>query len=164
LLATEQRNLRSHITELRPFLPGRPAGDFGLADRLEKLAEQIRLQWNHAIEITIHPPVPRISMSMAREIFFVVNESLINAVRHAGASCVRAELSFDSGRVKITVIDDGQGFPFCGRYELDTLFEIKRGPVTLTERISALKGTLSIDSRETGAHLDITLPITEYGG
>jgi signal transduction histidine kinase len=100
---------------------------------------------------------------MAREIYFIVNESLINAVRHAGASSVHAELSFDSDRINITVIDDGNGFPFHGRYELDTLFEMKRGPRTLKERISALKGTLSIDSRETGAHLDITLPLTEHG-
>ena len=163
LLAAEQRELRLHINELRPFLPDRPAEDFGLADRLQKLAEQIRLQWDPAIEITLHPPAPRITRSMAREIYFVVNESLINAVRHAGASCVRAELSFDSDRVNITVSDDGKGFPFRGRYELDTLFEMKRGPMTLKERISALEGTLSIDSRETGSHLDITLPLTEHG-
>ena len=163
LLAAEQRELRLHINELRPFLPDRPTEDFGLADRLETLAEQIGLQWDRVVEIILHPPVPRITRSMAREIYFIVNESLINAVRHAGASSVHAELSFDSDRVNITVIDDGNGFPFHGRYELDTLFEMKRGPRTLKERISALKGTLSIDSRETGAHLDITLPLTEHG-
>ncbi len=163
LLAAEQRELRLHINELRPFLPDRPTEDFGLADRLETLAEQIGLQWDRVVEIILHPPVPRITRSMAREIYFIVNESLINAVRHAGASSVHAELSFDSDRINITVIDDGNGFPFHGRYELDTLFEMKRGPRTLKERISALKGTLSIDSRETGAHLDITLPLTEHG-
>jgi len=164
LLAAEQRDLRIHISELRPFLPGQPAEDFELSDRLEKLAERIRLQWDPVIVITIYPPIPRITKSMAREIYFVVNEALINAVRHAGASYVRAELAFDPGRIKITVTDDGQGFPFTGHYDLEKLFEMKRGPVTLRERISALEGTLSIDSRETGAHLDITLPLTEYGG
>jgi signal transduction histidine kinase len=164
LLASEQRDLRIQISELRPFSPERPPEDFGLADRLEKLAKRISLQWGTAIEIAIHAPVPRISRSMAREIYFVVNESLINAVRHAGASCVRAELSFDTVRVKISVIDDGKGFAFRGRFDLETLFAMKRGPVTLRERISALEGTLSIDSRETGVHLDITLPFTEHGG
>jgi signal transduction histidine kinase len=164
LLAAEQRDLRIHIRELRPFLPNRPGEDFGLVDRLEKLAERIRLQWDTVIELTIHAPVPRITRSMAREIYFVVNESLINAVRHAGASCVHAELSFASGRVNITVSDDGHGFPFQGCYDLEALFAMKRGPVTLKERISALEGTLSLDSRETGAHLDISLPLTDHGG
>lgn len=164
LLAAEQRELRLHITELRPYLPDRQqVEDFDLADRLEKLTEQIRLQWDLAVDITLHLPVPLLTRSMAREIYFIVNESLINAVRHAGASCVRAELSFDLDRVRITVIDDGHGFPFRGLYELDTLLATKLGPMTLKERIFALEGTLSIDSQETGAHLDITLPLTDQG-
>ncbi len=164
LLATEQRELRLHITELRPYLSDRQqAEEFGLADRLEKLTEQIRLQWDLAVEITINSPVPLITRSMAREIYFVVNESLTNAVRHADASCVHAELFFDPDRVSITVTDDGHGFSFCGRYELDTLLAIKLGPMTLKERIFALQGTLSINSTENGAHLAITLPLTDQG-
>ena len=79
-----------------------------------------------AIELTVHHPLPRITRSMAREIYFVVNESLINAVRHAGASCVRAELSFDSSRIKITVTDD-DGSSFRGRDQSSTHYsKLKR--------------------------------------
>ncbi len=164
ILVNEQRDLRSHINELRPLLPNWSAEDSDFADRLVKMVERIRLQWDPEVEIDINPPAPRIGKSMAREVYFVVNESLINAVRHSGATRVRAELSFSTDRVRITVSDDGHGFSFHGRYDLDTLFAIKRGPVTLKERISALEGTLTIDSKETGAHLTITLPLTEHGG
>ena len=164
LLATEQRDLRTHISELRPFSTRRVAEDYELTTRLAELAERIRQQWELSVEITTLPPAPRISRSVAREIYFVVHESLFNAVRHAGASALRAELSFDEDRLHIMVADDGHGFPFRGRYDQDALFEMKRGPVTLKERIAALRGTLSIDSQETGARLDIILPLTEYGG
>lgn len=66
-------------------------------------------------------------------------------------------------RVRITVTDDGQGFPFHGRYDQEELSEMKRGPVTLRERISALRGTLLIDSQETGVRLDIVLPLADQG-
>lgn len=38
------------------------------------------------------------------------------------------------------------------------------GPVTLRERIASLGGSLTIDSRDTGACLEITLPLTDNGG
>ena len=86
LLANEQRDLRSHVTELRPFFTGQPIEEIGLAERFENLADRIRIQWDSAVEITLLPLPLRITRSMARDIFFVVNESLINAVRHAGES------------------------------------------------------------------------------
>ncbi|HET7318670.1 MAG TPA: histidine kinase [Nitrospirota bacterium] len=164
LLASEQRDLRSHINELRPFPQGRPARDFELTSRLEELAERIRRQWDLSVEITTAPAAPRIAMSMAREVYFVVHEALINAVRHAGASHLRAGLAFKADRVHITVADDGHGFSFRGNYDQDALFAMKRGPVTLKERIAALRGTLAIESREDGARLEIILPLTERGG
>jgi signal transduction histidine kinase len=164
LLASEQSDLRSRIGELRPVLRDLPAEDTGIVERLEKLAERIRLQWEPSVELKIHHPVPWISISMARELYFVVNEALINAVRHSGASAVRAGITFAADRVHIAVSDNGHGFSFRGCFNLDELFAQKRGPVTLKERIAALGGTLSIHSDETGAELAITLPITEQGG
>lgn len=163
LLAAEQRDLRSHIDEMRFFLPPRPAEDSWLLPRLEELAERIRRQWDLSVEIASLPAAPRIARSVAREVYFVVHEALINAARHAGASSLRAELSFNVDRVHITATDDGHGFSFHGRYDQDALLKMKRGPVTLRERIAALGGALTIDSRQTGTHLEITLPLTEHG-
>lgn len=164
LLASEQRDLRTHISELRPLMPGGASGDFVFAERIGRLVERIRLQWDPAVEVAIHPQEPVVTGSMAREVYFVAHESLINAVRHSGASLVRAEISFGTDRVQIMVRDDGHGFSFLGRYDLDTLCAMKRGPVTLKERVAALGGTLTIDSKETGACLEITLPLSPQGG
>ena len=164
LIAAEQKDLRLHIRELKPPLYHRLPEDFELAMRLEDLAERIRQQWNLTVKIDTRPPAPRVTRNLAREIYFVVHEALINAVRHSGASSLSADLSFDGDRVYLTVIDDGHGFAFRGRYDQDQLLEMKRGPVTLRERIAALGGTLTIDSQETGARLEIVLPLTDYGG
>jgi signal transduction histidine kinase len=40
---------------------------------------------------------------------------------------------------------------------------MKLGPVTLKERIVSLGGTLSIDSSESGARLEIVLPVARVG-
>ena len=164
LIAAEQKDLRSHIRELKPLLTDRVPEEFELAMRLEDLAERIRQQWNLTVKIDTRPPAPRVTRNLAREIYFVVHEALINAVRHSGASSLSADLSFDGDRVYVTVNDDGHGFAFRGRYDQDQLLEMKRGPVTLRERIAALGGTITIDSLETGARLEIVLPLADYGG
>jgi signal transduction histidine kinase len=163
LIADEQRDLRSHIAELKPSGIGGPAENYELADRLDGLAERIRQQWDLSVDISILPRAPRITSSIGREIYFVVHESLINAVRHAGASVLKAQLTFESDRVRIIVTDNGKGFSFQGHFDHADLFKMKRGPVTLKERIADLRGTLSIDSGETGARLDITLPLMDNG-
>ncbi|GFO62749.1 histidine kinase [Geomonas paludis] len=164
LLAAEQRDLRTQINDMKPLFSRRKTEEFGLAKRLEELAGRIRRQWEVACSVTCHTPAPRLQRSMAREIYFVVHEALINAVRHAEARTLRAEICFDAQWARITVIDDGRGFGFQGSYDQDQLSDLKRGPVTLRERIDALNGKLVIDSSERGARLDITLPLMELGG
>lgn len=164
LIGTEQRDLRSHIQQLKPAAAGLPAEIFDLPARLEELAARIRHQWELSVEINTVPTGPRMTRSLAREIYFVVHEALINAVRHAGAATLRADLSFSADRLHIIISDDGHGFSFRGVYDHDMLRKMKRGPVTLRERITELGGKLSIDSRETGTRLEITLPLTAYGG
>ncbi|HZV81927.1 MAG TPA: histidine kinase [Geobacteraceae bacterium] len=164
LLAAEQRALRTLVNELKPGTHAASAEEFCLASRLEDLTGRIMRQWGIPVEIKLPSSPPLIPRNLSREIYFVVHEALINAVRHAAATELHAELFFEANNVHITVTDNGQGFSFHGRYDHDALCAMKRGPVTLRERINDLKGTLSIDSKQTGSRLDITLPLAEYGG
>jgi signal transduction histidine kinase len=59
----------------------------------------------------------------------------------------------------MVVEDNGKGFPFQGRFNLVTLEYMKRGPVTLKERIGLLGGEMVLDSRADGTRLEIELPI-----
>lgn len=164
LLSGEQKDLRSHINELRPYAARSMQEEFRLRDRLSELAERIRQQWDHSVAITLPPAIPQLSRSMAREVYFVIHEAMFNAARHADATAIQAELCFTDNMAIIKVDDNGHGFTFHGSYDQAQLSEMKRGPVTLRERIAALHGTLAIDSATSGATLRITLPLTDFGG
>lgn len=163
LLASEQRDLRTQINALKRFFSRRKPEEFGLMQRLDDLCARVRRQWEISCSITCGTPQPPLERGIAREIYFVIHEAVINAVRHAGAATLRVELAFYAQWVQVTVIDDGHGFAFHGRYDQDQLSDMKRGPVLLRERVDALNGELTIDSSERGSRIDITLPLMEQG-
>jgi signal transduction histidine kinase len=98
------------------------------------------------------------SDALAYDICFIVQESLVNAARHAAASEVRVAVAKQNGHVHVAVTDNGRGFPFEGDYDHDKLDALQLGPVMLKERVKALGGTVSIRSTPAGAHIDIRLP------
>jgi len=163
LIAAEQKELRSYIEEMKASLLGQTRMDSDLATRLKELAERVERHWGIRVEMSVKRLTPGIPHPLVHEIYFLVHESLINTARHANATSVRAELSVEDHQVKITVSDDGRGFPFQGRYDHATLTAQKQGPVTLRERATALGGTLTIDSADTGARLEIAIPLAPAG-
>jgi signal transduction histidine kinase len=72
-------------------------------------------------------------------------------------------VAVQQNQVRIRVTDDGRGFRFRGHYDQAALTDMKLGPVTLKERIAVLHGSLAIDSDESGAGLEITLPLAPPG-
>jgi signal transduction histidine kinase len=163
LIAAEQKDLRVQIQDLKASPLSSPGIDSDLAARLEELAERIRRQWGIRAEMKVKPLPPDIPRPLIQGIYFIVHESLINAARHAKSSAVRAEIDAGDNRVNITVSDDGRGFPFQGRYDHDALTALNLGPVTLRERVTALGGSLNIESTSAGTRLEITLPFAPAG-
>jgi len=157
LIASEQRDLRFFIDEVRP-LRGEVALGRPLPERLRDLGSRIEREWGLKVDLEAEV-VPRVSDDLAREIYHLVREGLVNAARHAGASRARVELA-DSGdgEVAIRVADDGQGFSFKGSFDDRELVAAGGGPRSLLERIESLGGRLTLDSEVTGSCLTITLP------
>jgi signal transduction histidine kinase len=85
-------------------------------------------------------------------IFRVLQETLNNARKHAEASILRVELSFDERALRLVVADDGKGFdpkaPRRGHY----------GVTTMRERAAKVGGDVTIDSAP-GQGTRITLEI-----
>ena len=120
--------------------------DFSLATRLEAVSKQIERQWGLRVELGVKLPDPQLPTELAHEIYYIVHEALVNAARHACASAVCAELELQNDHVRITVADNGRGFPFRGRYTLAALMSLQLGPVMLRDRVASLGGTLALDS------------------
>jgi signal transduction histidine kinase len=158
-IAEEQRELRQWIAKLQPaFVPAIATGA-DLAAALEKLRERAEWQWSVRVALSVdsHGSVPRV---LGDEIYRLVQEALTNAGRHARASNVRVVVKLGSGGgpIRISVVDDGCGFPFRGRYDLAKLRQKQIGPRSLRERVAALNGEVVVASEISGSHIDITLP------
>lgn len=157
LIASDQRDLRFFIEELKPA-PGSPAGTPGLAEHLEELAGRLKRLWGLRVEISLDGLDSPLSEAFSRQLYRLLRESLFNVARHAGASIVRVEVARVDQSLRITVTDDGHGFPFQGRYDHDELSRRKLGPVSLKERISTLGGSLAIDTAPGRTCLEVLLP------
>lgn len=162
VIEADQRELRTLIRQLRPRLG---EGDHGLllTNRLKYLGDRLERQWGLAADVRIDPAVLSLVEPVASEIYSVVNEAVANAAKHAHASRIQVAIDVDDGLVRVRVADDGRGFPFRGRYDLKELDEMRRGPVTLKERIAALRGDLVVDSSERGSTLEMAIP-TAWSG
>jgi signal transduction histidine kinase len=153
--------MRSFIKTLRPrerTTPD-PLGG-GLSPRLQELRERTERQWDLKVQFRLDPALDTLAEPLADHVFRLVQEAVVNAARHADASVVRADISVTEQAVRLTIADDGKGFPFEGTYDLRSLGAIQQGPLTLRERVSELRGDLTLStSFNSGTEVLITLPL-----
>jgi signal transduction histidine kinase len=159
LIVREQRDLRFFIKELKPPPLARSAEESSLAGSVAELVRRTELEWGLRAELRMQGLEGPIPEPLARDVYHVVREALVNAVRHGEASAVRVQITLGEGEtLSITVADNGRGFPFEGRYSHADLLRANLGPRTLLERIASLQGTIAIESSPAGARLDIAIP------
>ena len=83
----------------------------GLAATLENLVSDWQRRYP-SIALTVRHDLPAdLGPSVTLAIYRVVQEGLINALRHAQASHVQISLESDAQRIVVTIIDDGIGLP-----------------------------------------------------
>jgi signal transduction histidine kinase len=159
VLASEQRDVRFLIQELRPSVYS--TDELPLGVRLAELAQRMEREWDLRVRVEFEP-ADRIPPSVEREVFHIVREALVNAARHGGASTAHVQIApavtAEAAGVAILITDNGRGFGFSGRYSTEQLTQMGIGPKTLTERVLAMNGTLVLESGPAGAHLHVLLP------
>ena len=155
-LAIEQRELRLFIDDLKPFTaPKRTAGE--LAIKLAVLRERIGLEWKVPITLRVGAPLASLAADVEEAIPLMVHEGIVNALKHGHPSRVAVDVESAADGIRITISDDGRGFPFRGRYDHARLAASNVGPVSLRERVASLGGQMAIESGETGARVEILL-------
>jgi signal transduction histidine kinase len=155
-LAGEQRELRLFIEDLKPFTSVAASGS--LARRLEEACAQLSDQWQVPIDVRIDTPAIALPTDVGHAVEAMMQEAVVNALKHGDPSRVRVRLAEGSGGVELTVVDDGRGFDFEGAFEHDELATRGLGPVSLRERVQSLGGHLAIKSGPTGARVALVLP------
>lgn len=133
--------VRRVSTELRPPI----LDDFGLRAALE--IELGSLQKRSGIDFAIHvaPDDLRVGRDHATTLYRIVQESLTNVARHAGATFVRVSLEQHDDALVLEIADDGRGIT---RDELASGSSL--GLLGIRERAHAHGGTAEIRAREEG--------------
>jgi signal transduction histidine kinase len=156
-IMADQRELRTYVEQLRPRL-GRGESSFDFNARLEELHDRFATQWGVEVELDVDMD-PLIAKYLGQETYRMIMEAVTNSAKHGSATRVHVQLRTGQGQLRIVVSDNGGGFPFQGKRSLDMLRQSGTGPSILGERVASLNGDLSVDSRDDGATVEITLPL-----
>ena len=154
----DQRELRAIVRELRPHDPR--DGRRIITDELHRMRERYALEWGLEVDVDSQA-TDDMTPRLAHELCRILNESLANAAKHGGATRANIALAADDGHARMRISDNGRGFAFAGRYDLEALDREASGPRSLKERVRALDGTLTVDSSPSGATIEVAIPIRE---
>jgi signal transduction histidine kinase len=145
--------VRDVVSSLRPS-----ALDMGIVSALEWLVEQF--SGHNAVACQLHVDERQVSLDEGRatELFRIVQESLTNIRRHAGASRVDIALAQDHERILLEVRDNGCGFDPSNRKRQSF------GLLGIHERALKLGGTVTVDSKPgQGTRIRVQFPTEPLG-
>jgi signal transduction histidine kinase len=148
------RGLQSLITELRPAA----LDELGLEPAVEALVERTRATSGIEIELRMDLAdrargTGRLDPDLESAAYRLIQESLTNAAKHAGAARVLVELAQDGEALKVLVRDDGAGFE-SGKVSGGF------GLIGMRERVALVGGRLAIESSPgTGTSVQAELPV-----
>jgi signal transduction histidine kinase len=135
----------------------------GLRAALEAMAEKMVETFNQNVAIEVDDKIiENLEMGKQGVIFFISEESVNNARKHAKASLIKVRLrSLEHSLIVLEIMDNGRGFDVT---EVNQNYE-KRGSlgmVNLRERTELINGLLHIDSTlGKGTNVQVFIPLTE---
>jgi len=155
VLSQEILNVRDLMQMLKPVDVGADRLVAYLADVVDRFRQRTGIQAQLICQADDLELTPRV----CREIAATVQEALANVRKHSGASTVVVRLSEVESGYELTIDDNGRGFPFEGRLELEDLDSRRVGPVVIKERVRSIAGHLAVCSQPgSGSKLEIMVP------
>jgi signal transduction histidine kinase len=154
--------LREEVLKLRELMQQMKSIDVDAQRLLAVLVDTVeRFQRETGISARFVSGVeqPDLPQRVCRELVRIVQEGLVNVRKHSQAQHALVRLDANSSQWKLTLEDDGQGFPFTGRYTQPELDEIGKGPMIIKERVRLIAGELTVESNPGhGTRLEVTVP------
>jgi two-component system, NarL family, nitrate/nitrite sensor histidine kinase NarX len=157
-----QNLLREEVLKLRELMQAMKSFEVN-ADRLlgfiSDTVERFRRETGISAEFVSELEKIELPQKVCRELARIVQESLVNVRKHAGAHNVLVRLAKRGSNLLLTVEDDGKGFAFAGKLSHPELEATGKGPVVIRERVRLLAGELTIESNPgQGARLEVKIP------
>ena len=152
------KEIRHMLFTLRPLVlesQGLVAALYQLAEKMKDTHEQnVIVEAEHGLD-------QRLELNHQGVIFYIVEEAVNNARKHAQAEHIWVRLKIQGDVLNVEVHDDGVGFNLGA---VDTNYERRGslGMVNMRERAEMINGVVRIDSAEgRGTRVMIMIPLTE---
>jgi signal transduction histidine kinase len=145
-LRREQSHVRALIETLRS--PASLVDRRDLRTDIDSSLGDAGAHWGLAVALDASGPIG-VPGWLSHEIQQLVREAVANAARHGSASRVTVRIRQDDGQIAIDIADDGRGFDMARQGDQ---------PWSISERVAALGGSLSVGSGANGTRLAIILP------
>jgi signal transduction histidine kinase len=135
----------------------------GLIATLESMAEKMKETFNQNVIIQADPRVVDVlEASKQAVVFYIAEEAVNNARKHAHATCIWVRLKMlREGMSLLEIEDDGVGFDVNS---INSSYENRGslGMINLRERTELVNGLLRIDSAPgRGTRVQVVIPLTE---
>ncbi len=152
--------IRKIIFNLRPMA----LDDLGLIPILRKFTQDFEEKSKIRTTFTLHGIEARLPSAMEVAVFRLVQEALTNVLKHAQASFVSIDITYQSQMVKITIQDNGRGFQIeaiHAKISSGSHF----GIIGMQERVELLEGRFELESIvDGGTKIDMLIPIKMENG
>jgi signal transduction histidine kinase len=143
LVVSTLQDVRRLAVELRPAA----LDDFGLVPAIERLRDTVEEQGGISVDVQSPLGDERLPPETETALYRIVQEALINVLKHAAATRVTVRLSRSGKTVSLVVQDDGSGF------DPGSVRDGGLGLVGMRERVALLGGRLTVESSEGGGTL-----------
>jgi signal transduction histidine kinase len=157
-----QELLRQEILNLRELMQSMKPVDIGPHQFLDFIAQLVeRFSRDSGIAVRFVSELQEVALpaTTCRELARVVQEGLVNIRKHSGAHSAVVRFGAQNGSWQLVIDDAGHGFPFAGRFTLEELDQVRRGPTVMKERVRAIGGDMVIESTMgRGSRIEITVP------
>jgi two-component system, NarL family, sensor histidine kinase UhpB len=157
LISDEAARLYDAMHGLIPRLAPLSLDTLGLTATLEHLTRDWQRRYPTVALTLRHDLPPDIDPNVALTIYRVVQEGVVNALRHAQPSRVEVDIARNEVEIRVSVTDDGRGLP--SEWSKPGHFGL-RG---LTDRVMRLGGTFDVSNQDgdaRGARLIAHIPLS----
>jgi signal transduction histidine kinase len=155
--------VRDEVVTVRELMEGIRVDDVGSGDLVQHLSGVVdrfsRYTGIAARFVSDGKPVP-VGPHARRQIARIIHEALVNVRKHSGADRVLVRADVDGTFWRVSIEDDGRGFPFAGRLTQEELDAQRKGPRTIGERARIIGGHVTVESRPGfGSRVEVEVPL-----
>ena len=155
------KEIRHMLFTLRPLI----LESQGLAAAVQAMSDKMMETYSQKVTLNIEERVTtQLEMGKQGVIFYIIEEAVNNARKHAGAPVIAVNLrQMEAGLALLEIVDNGVGFDVEAMSEAyDKRANSSLGMVNLRERSELVNGLLQIDSAlGKGTKVQVYIPLTE---